>query len=480
VRLRAALAVLAVLAATVAGGLVALFSWTQEDRLSVGRIRMSVSPFHAGALDLYVPLVDWGARFGGVRMPARLRVELRTIDRRSAAAIAGGSPFPVTSVRGEARDAIARYLRWLAGIAAAGALATGLLVALALRRRGPPRRRALVAVAVVGALAWAPAVAFLLAPRGRFDHAEYYAKGSDIPVALRALESASRSAGRLSEGLDSQLVGLARLVQSPGERPSLSGLPRFTVASDLHNNTLALPTLESAADGGPVLFPGDLTDSGSPLEASVTRRVVASGRPFVFTAGNHDSDTLMRGLARSGAIVLTQHGQLRPGHPAGPVVVKVRGVRIAGYTSPNVRLKAQGYRDRGADVTAREQAEFLGWLLPLVGKVDVVLVHEPALVVGALKLLRADPPDHPLLFAVGHTHRQDVDSSRDVTLVNGGTIGAGGTGNLTEGQDVGLAEVVYRPRPFAPRAVDLVRIDPGDGSAKAQRIPLDAGANDGR
>jgi hypothetical protein len=102
----------------------------------------------------------------------------------------------------------------------------------------------------------------------------------------------------------------------------------------------------------------------------------------------------------------------------------------------------------------------------------VVLVHEPALAAGALRVLRADPRARPPLFVVGHTHRQDVDADGGVTVVNGGTIGAGGTGNLPERQVLGLAEVIYRPKPFVPRAVDLVRIDPGDGSAKAQRVPL--------
>jgi hypothetical protein len=111
-------------------------------------------------------------------------------------------------------------------------------------------------------------------------------------------------------------------------------------------------------------------------------------------------------------------------------------------------------------------------VLPLVGRVDIVLVHEPQLAAGALRVLRADPPTRPLLFVVGHTHRQAVEVGNGVPLVNGGTIGAGGTGNLPERQVVGLAEVIYRARPFAPRAVDLVRIDPGDGSAKAQRVPL--------
>jgi hypothetical protein len=33
--------------------------------VSAGTIALSTSPFHGGALDLYVPLVDWGVRFPG-------------------------------------------------------------------------------------------------------------------------------------------------------------------------------------------------------------------------------------------------------------------------------------------------------------------------------------------------------------------------------------------------------------------------------
>src|SRR4051794_3064101 len=474
-RLRTGIAMAAVLLACTAGGLLAMWSWSTEKRLSVERIELSTVPFHAGALDVYVPLVDWGVRFPGVRMPARLRLELRTVDRRAAAAVAGGSQLPVSELRAEGRDAIAAYLRVLAALAAGGALILGVLLALVLRARAGARLGWLLGTAALGAVAWGAAVAFLLPPRGPLDRPEYYARGSDIPVALSAVEAASRSADRLGEELDSQLVGLARLVQAPAQRPRLRGLPRLTVASDLHNNVVALPTLARAAAGRPILFPGDLTDSGTPVEASVTRRVLAAGHPFVFTAGNHDSDTSMRRLARAGAIVLTQRGRLLPGHRAGPVVARVAGVRIAGYTSPNVRRRTDDYVDRGATITREQQADFLGWLEPLVGKVDVVMVHEPSLAAGALRVLHSDPPARPLLLVVGHTHRQSVDSRDGVTVVNGGTVGAGGTGNLTEDEDIGVAAVAYRRAPFTPLAIDLVRIDPGSGSASAQRLRLGEG-----
>ena len=104
------LAVLAVIAATLAGGYLAFVSFRQEKELSVGTIRLSTSPGHKGALDVYVPLVDWGARFEAIRLPARLRVDVRTIDRGVAQKVAQGAPIDVGAVRTEARDAIAGYL----------------------------------------------------------------------------------------------------------------------------------------------------------------------------------------------------------------------------------------------------------------------------------------------------------------------------------------------------------------------------------
>ena len=60
-------------------------------------------------------------------------------------------------------------------------------------------------------------------------------------------------------------------------------------------------------------------------------------------------------------------------------------------------------------------------------------------------------------------------------MINGGSIGGGGTGNLADGAtDVGLARMSYRPiGGFEPLAADLVEIDPGTGAATARRERLD-------
>lgn len=473
--LRRGLACALVVLAVLGGSYGALVSFRQDAQLSVGSIRLSVSPGHRGALDLYVPLVDWGARFEAIRLPVRLRVDVRTVDRSVVTRVAQGAGVDVNLLRDEARDAIARYLRGLVGAVIGLGASLGILVALAVRNRSGPKLRYTIGTALAAALAVGAAVALLLPPRGKIEQPQYYAYGPDIPRALRAVVAATRSTKALDGELNAQLVGLARLVVAPGEREGIVGFPRVVVASDLHNNVLALPVLERAADGAPVLFAGDATDRGTALEASLTRRLARAGKPLVFATGNHDSDTLTRRLARDGAIVLTQTGRLRPGGKKGPVVANVAGLRIAGYSDPYERRTAEDFRDRYNRTPSPEHQEaFTQWLLGLIGKVDVVLVHEPTLIAPALDVLRENPPAEPLVFAVGHTHEGDLQRFGNVTVLNGGSIGGGGTGNLAENTKIGLGVLVYgRRKAFKPLAADLVSIDPGTGSSTARRERLD-------
>ncbi|HET6449044.1 MAG TPA: metallophosphoesterase family protein, partial [Conexibacter sp.] len=347
------------------------------------------------------------------------------------------------------------------------------LVALAIRYRAGPRVRWLLASAAIAALGCTAAVALLLPPRGPLDEPQYFAHGADIPLALRAVEDATQSSQTLGEELDAQLVGLARLVVAPAGRRPASGAPRLTLASDIHNNVLVLPALRRAAAGGPLFLAGDLTDRGSPLEAAVTRAVVHAGRPLVFVSGNHDSVALSRALARAGAIVLTRRGRLRADGTLGPRVVQVAGLRVAGYDDPFLRRPGQEASPDPRPTTA-QQAAFDRWVRRLQRDVDVVMVHEPTLAARALARLAAHPPAHPLLFFVGHTHVQGLRSGGDVVVLNAGTAGGGGTGNLAEHQPIGVAVLLYASRPrFDPLAADLVTIDPGSGDATASRHRLD-------
>jgi predicted phosphodiesterase len=476
---RRLLTVLVVCVASFGAGVTALAALRLDRDLSVGTVRLFADPGHRGALDLYVPLVDWGVRFGGVRMPVRLRVDVERIDRDAAVKVAregADAPRVLARVKHDARDAIASYLRVLVLVVVGSAVGFGLLVALALRGLGWPLLPGALAAGAT-ALAMGVAIVVLLPPRGDLGPPEYYAHGPDIPRALRAVESAQASASVLGEELDSQLVGLAQLVVDPSERRTLGGRPQITVASDLHNNVLALPALRRVARGTPLFFVGDLTDRGSPLESQLTRGVLRAGTRMVFVTGNHDSDAEAQELADDGAIVLTERGRLLRDGRLGPMVVRVAGLRVAGYGDPFRRQRAHGYTQEGLNPvpTPAQQKLFAEWFARLQDKVDVVMVHEPTLAAQALDALRRNPPSHPIVFLVGHTHHADIAIDHDLSVVNGGTVGAGGTGNLGEGAKIGLARVLYATGAggFDPLAADLVEIDPGNGSATAKRFRLD-------
>jgi hypothetical protein len=125
------------------------------------------------------------------------------------------------------------------------------------------------------------------------------------------------------------------------------------------------------------------------------------------------------------------------------------------------------------------QDAFTAWLMPLLGQVDIVMVHEPALIEPALQILQDDPPVRPLVFITGHTHEPSLDRYAGVTVINGGSVGAGGTGNLTESTNYGLARLIYTTEPtFQPLAADLIEIDPGDGSSNAERQRLEGEPED--
>ena len=58
-------------------------------------------------------------------------------------------------------------------------------------------------------------------------------------------------------------------------------------------------------------------------------------------------------------------------------------------------------------------------------------------------------------------------------MLNGGTAGGGGIGNLDENQPFGLAVLTYsNDGGFRPLLADTVEIDPRDGAASAERTPL--------
>ena len=361
---------------------------------------MSVSPGHRGALDVYVPLVDWGARFEAIRAPIRLRVDLQTVDRQRRdeprrGRVAGHRARPRRGAR-RARRTTCAADRADASLAA---LALGLLVAFAIRCAGP-------AAALDGAARGrsprsgsASRWSCCIPPRGEIANPQYYAHGPDIPRALEAVEAARRTSGVLDQELDAQLVGLARLVSTRAGGRASPASPLITVASDLHNNAVGARRARAARRRRP----------------GVLRR-----RPDRPRLAARDAARAPRGAHRQPVRVRLRQPRLRlprrASSPArarscsratgrlqgrtarcGPIINTISGPARRGLRRPvRARARPSPSRDRYDDAPDPvEQDEFLSWLQPLIGKVDVVMVHEPALISTALAGPRGRPARAP-------------------------------------------------------------------------------------
>jgi predicted phosphodiesterase len=242
------------------------------------------------------------------------------------------------------------------------------------------------------------------------------------------------------------------------------------LASDIHNNVLTLPTLRRFGAGHPTVLAGDFTINGSKLETGLLSGLHKLGKPVVAVSGNHDSPGLMRRLARSGIIVLTHRDGVR----------EIAGLRIAGFEDPleyhggafpsgvRTALSFDDFPDghqRFVDAVESRWA----WWRALPRRPQVLVLHQEGIAKALANLIwAADPEGPPLAILAGHTHVQRLDRYGPVTVVNGGTAGAGGL--FGAGHDpVGFALLDLSPR-GALEATDLVQQNPVDGSASARRV----------
>lgn len=159
-----------------------------------------------------------------------------------------------------------------------------------------------------------------------------------------------------------RMPGAGLLTESPGSF-------RVLHVSDIHNNGAALNFLREVADTFHVRLivdTGDLTDFGSPPETLIVRGIGRLPYPYVFVAGNHDSQTVMQALAQLPNVTLL-HGQW----------AQVGGLTLLGLPNPASARAGVGSVDTTpAEIETGGQALAqlaASRLLPP----DIVAVHDP-------------------------------------------------------------------------------------------------------
>jgi len=450
----------------------------------LGRVSVQVTPAAHGQVEAYVPLADWGVRFHAFRAPMRLHIEPRTVDRAVVVRAASGSRRPVQATEAGLRTAVRRTVLRTLRFALGGAALLALMLGLALAAFGERRRLVLLggplAVVAVAAIACGVTIQRAQATfdEDALDHPTYYARGAELVQLLDAAANARKAGDGYVSKVQGAVSGFASLLTDPSAgrlddtRPAL-------LASDLHNNRVALDSLSAYAKDKPVFFAGDYGNTGDAAEARLLATGIAGlGRRVVAVSGNHDSSAFMRSLARRGVTVLTRDGVLRGDGRHGAQIVDVDGLRVAGFDDPLEWRSANPDDPRRifsfselpdpAQAQTRAQRDLLGWYDRLPRPPDVVLVHQNGLAQWLAGQLNARGATRPLTILTGHDHRQHVTTYGPIAVVDAGTVGASGIYGV--GRDsVGLGDLHFAAG-GALEAADLIAVEPVSGAAQAQRV----------
>jgi predicted phosphodiesterase len=470
---------LACAALSLLGSFVALRATSPTVRSSeLGTIAFTAGPSRDPRLDVYVPIVDWGVRAHPYGVPLAIELQVRTLDRdTAAAAVRSGEPAQanIPLLRSELSEVVEHGLMRAGFAALIGGILGGFVAGSLLAAFGRSRHW-LAGGAGTGLATSLACVAFFavslahLDPRS-FRELEFYAHGEELPRLLAFSEEVLEAGETYSDSYDRALDGLTTLIAAAGERhEALPPTRSVLVASDLQSNGLVLPGLEQYAAGKPVFLAGDLTQIGAHYEADVIPALAKLGEPVVAVSGNHDSRRFMRAAARSGIVVLTSRGRLRPdGTGDGQPVMNVDGLRVAGYEDPQEHGEG-GLASRiglHEETLAGAQRQFLAWFESLPERPDVVLVHRHSFAHALLELLATEQGE-PVLILTGHDHEQHVDQLGRNVLVDGGTLGAGGAFGIGE-ERAGFIQL-HIDAANNLRAADLIEVEPLSGAASARRL----------
>lgn len=451
------------------------------------RLQVGVSPPAERGVNLYVPLADWGLRAPVVDAPLKVGVEPRRINRIGVVrAVTGDESASLAELRSQLDDALKAAALRAALLALAGALVGGLVAALlwhALGVRGPRRLvlaplggLALTLVVIGGLVAWS---ALSWSP-DRLERPDYYASGVELERILDQADALRRSGEKYSDRVDSSIRSIAGLLDDKATTGPLGGeapggdTRRVVLASDIHNNLLALPALRRYSSGHPTVLAGDFTINGGKMETPFVNQMATLGNPVAAVSGNHDSPGTMHALAKRGVDVLT--------HSDG--VQSFAGLRVVGFEDPLAfagsafpsGLRAGlsfGDLPDGHERYLRAVQRRWEWWQALPERPQVLVVHQEAIGRALANLIwKADPDGAPLTVLVGHTHRQRMDRYGPITVVNGGSAGAGGVFGLGR-ESIGFALLDF-DRAGALTATDLVAMTPSTSAARARRVITDS------
>lgn len=453
---------------------------------ALGTVAISATPAVSPAIDVYIPIVDWGVRARPYRVPLEVSLEFRSLDRDAAltALRSGeGARAELDAVERDLESVVRAELRRAAVLAVLGGAAGGLLAGVVVGLR---RGRRWVPIGAIGGVATAlAAVGIFALDLSRASYAQaireptFYARGEELPELVAFSSQLLTVTERYTQSFDQAVAGLTNLVAAASGGvgiPTTSST--IALASDLHSNTFVLPVVRRYTRSLPVFLAGDFSQLGTELEEAIATSVASLSSNVLAVSGNHDSRSLMVALVRAGVTVLTRDGQLRAdGTIGGRPIVDVAGLAVAGYDDPLERASsgiATQVLELSPERFEAESRRIVTWFDGLPTRPDVVLVHQQGLAHALMDSL--EPSEPPLLILTGHDHEAHYHQVGGNLLLDGGTLGAGGP--FAIGEDPASFALLYFDAELRPLAADLIGVEPLSGEGSVRRIVLSPQSSD--
>lgn len=236
-----------------------------------------------------------------------------------------------------------------------------------------------------------------------------------------------------------------RISAAPGPIEDMD-VVRVLHISDIHNNPVAVDFVQELAEKfqvDVVVDTGDLTDFGTPLENQLSGVLARLPVPYLFVAGNHDSQATVRAVRSNRKAVILD------GKP-----VEVAGLTFLGLPDPASARPDVGSVDTPEEAIAAAGGVLLERFQRASPPPDIVCVHNPRQVAPLVGVA-------PVILC-GHMHRQYVQVEGRSVLCNAGTTGAAGLRYLDRKEGVPFsAAILTFSRLPQPRLlfIDQVALD---------------------